>query len=177
MGISRRGLWYVRDLIRSAWSSRNTRGASSVLTSMTAEGLRERPEHRDQKGQHMSATTRIAVPTEGAGGIDAARSAHFGHSSSFTIVTVADGTITDAETLVNPPHTEGGCGMTVKMLADAGVSTAIVVGMGGGPMAAMRACGMTALFDDHSATPRAAVEAYLAGSLASFGSENTCRGH
>ena len=125
----------------------------------------------------MSDTTRIAVPTNGAGGADASRSAHFGHADSFTIVTVEDGAIVGAETLVNPPHSHGGCGLTVKMLADAGVDTAIVVGMGGGPMAAMQSCGMSAMFDDCSATPRTAVEAYLAGELAPFGSDNTCQGH
>lgn len=125
----------------------------------------------------MTDTSRIAIPTEGAGGLEAPRSAHFGHASSFTIVTIEDDTITWAETLANPPHSQGGCGMTVKMLADAGVDTAIVVGMGGGPMAAMQSCGMTAMFDDRSATPRTAVEAYFAGKLVAFDNNNTCRGH
>jgi len=125
----------------------------------------------------MSEPTKIAVPTEGAGGAEAARSAHFGHAASFTIVEILDGSIVGTDTIANPPHTAGGCGMTVKLLADAGVSTAIVVGMGGGPMAAMQSYGMTAMFDDQSATPRAAVEALLAGKLAAFGSDHTCRGH
>jgi predicted Fe-Mo cluster-binding NifX family protein len=125
----------------------------------------------------MSEPTRIAVPTEGEGGADAVRSAHFGHASSFTIVTVEDHTIVGAETLASPPHSHGGCGMTVKMLADAGVSAAIVVGMGGGPMAAMQSHGISAMFDDRSATPRIAVEAYLAGQLVPFGSDDACQGH
>ena len=120
---------------------------------------------------------RIAVPTEGTGGMDAPRSAHFGHAPTFTIVDVSEGAIVSAEPLANPPHSHGGCGMTVAMLADAGVTTAIVVGMGGGPMNAMRSHGMTALHDDRSPTPRTAVEAYLSGSLKPFGDDNTCRGH
>ena len=36
---------------------------------------------------------------------------------------------------------------------------------------------MTAFFDDQSPTPRSAVEAYLAGNLAAFGSSHTCQGH
>jgi predicted Fe-Mo cluster-binding NifX family protein len=67
--------------------------------------------------------------------------------------------------------------MTVAMLANAGVTTAIVVGMGGGPLAAMKANGVSPLFDDRSATPRAAVEALLAGELVAFGEGDTCRGH
>jgi predicted Fe-Mo cluster-binding NifX family protein len=125
----------------------------------------------------MTDSAKIAIPTNGVGGIDAQRSAHFGHADSFTIVDVADGQIVGEQAIVNPPHSHGGCGLTVSMLADAGVGTAIVVGMGGGPLAAMSANGMTPLFDDQSPTPRAAVEAYLAGRLKAFGEDHTCRGH
>ncbi len=111
----------------------------------------------------MADTLRIAVPTNGDGGLDAQRSAHFGHADSFTIVEVADGAIVGDHAMANPPHSHGGCGMTVSMLAEAGVSTAIVVGMGGGPLAAMNAHGMTPFFDDQSPTPRDAVQAVRGG--------------
>ena len=125
----------------------------------------------------MTDTLKIAVPTNGSGGLDGERSAHFGHAESFTIVEVTDGELVGAQVLVNPPHSHGGCGQTVLMLANAGVKTAIVVGMGGGPLSAMQSVGMTPLFDDQSATPRASVEAFLAGSLVEFGANNMCRGH
>ena len=125
----------------------------------------------------MSDSLRIAVPTHGEGGVDAPRSAHFGHADSFTIVDVADGSIVGDGVLENPPHSHGGCGMTVSMLANAGVTAAIVVGMGGGPLAAMQANGMEPLFDSQSPTPRAAVEAYLAGERVPFGGDRTCAGH
>jgi predicted Fe-Mo cluster-binding NifX family protein len=125
----------------------------------------------------MSETIRVAVPTEGSGGLDAVRSAHFGHADSFTLVDVVDGSIVSGRAITNPPHVQGGCAVTVTLLAQAGVSTAIVVGMGGGPLAAMNAHGMTPLYDGVSPTPRAAVEAFLAGSLAGFGSEHQCQRH
>jgi predicted Fe-Mo cluster-binding NifX family protein len=125
----------------------------------------------------MVDTHKVAVPTNGAGGLDATRSEHFGHADSFTVVDVMDGEITGASVLANPPHSHGGCGMTVVMLANAGVKTAIVAGMGGGPLAAMKANGVIPLFDGRSATPRAAVEAFLRGELGAFGEDNTCRGH
>lgn len=125
----------------------------------------------------MSDHLRIAVPTSGQGGLDAPRSAHFGHADSFTIVDVVDGAVVGAESLANPPHSHGGCGMTVAMLAQAGVDAAIVVGMGGGPLSAMGAHGMSALHDGASPTPRDAVEAYLAGQLEPFGSNHQCQGH
>jgi predicted Fe-Mo cluster-binding NifX family protein len=125
----------------------------------------------------MSERIRLAIPTNGAGGLDAARSAHFGHADSFTLVDVAGGQILGGEALANPPHEHGGCGATVMLLSQAGVSAAIVVGMGGGPLSAMQANGMVALFDDQSPTPRAAVDAYLSGGLPAFGGDHVCRGH
>ena len=125
----------------------------------------------------MNTRATIAIPTTGAGGLDSQRSAHFGHADSFTVVDVADGVVTAERTLVNPPHEHGGCGMTVAMLAQAGVDTAIVVGMGRGPLNAMAAHSITPLFDDVSPTPRDAVEAYLAGRIVPFGGNHSCQGH
>ena len=124
----------------------------------------------------MSTRTTIAIPTNGAGGLDAQRSAHFGHAESFTVVEVVDGVVVGEHALVNPPHEHGGCGMTVAMLAQAGVDTAIVVGMGRGPLAAMGAHNITPLFDDESPTPRDAVDAYLAGRSVPFGSRSQLPG-
>lgn len=125
----------------------------------------------------MSQTVRIAVPTEGAGGLDAPRSAHFGHSPSFTVVDVVDGEVVGSSTLVNPPHSQGGCGQTVQLLGDNGVAVAIVVGMGRGPLSMMQSAGILPLFDGDSPTPMAAVAAYLAGGLAPFGGDHVCAGH
>lgn len=125
----------------------------------------------------MNERIRIAVPTEAEGGIDAARSAHFGHAGSFTIVDVQGGVLSPAGVVSNPPHEHGGCGATVGLLAQHGVQVAIVVGMGGGPRAAMASHGIQALFDDRSATPRQAVEAYVAGGLSPFGADHQCAGH
>lgn len=125
----------------------------------------------------MSTRVRIAIPTAGEGGLDAGRSAHFGRADSFTIVDVEDGAIVASETLANPPHEHGGCGAIVARLAESGVRVAIVVGMGGGPRAAMAASGIEALHDPESPTPRAAAEAYVAGTLESFGGTHVCGGH
>lgn len=125
----------------------------------------------------MSTTIRIAVPTEGAGGADAPRSAHFGRSESFTIVDVADGAIVAVEALANGPHEHGACGTIVDRLAAEGVGAVIAGGMGGGPRAGFAAAGIPVYFDSESASPRAAVTAYLAGALGSFGAEHQCTGH
>ena len=125
----------------------------------------------------MANAYRIAIPSSGAGGLDAQRSSHFGHADCFTVIDVADGEVVGTEVVVNPPHEHGGCGRTVAMLAAGGVDTAIVVGMGGGPLAAMTASGITPLFDGESPTPLAAVQAFLAGNRTDFSADSTCRGH
>jgi predicted Fe-Mo cluster-binding NifX family protein len=125
----------------------------------------------------MPEVIRVAIPSNGAGGMDAPRSAHFGHAESFTIIDISDGAIVGDASLVSPPHTQGSCGQTVARLAEQGVSVAIVVGMGGGPLSAMNRLGIAAYHDGQSPTPRTAVEAYLGGGLAAFGGSDACAGH
>lgn len=120
---------------------------------------------------------RVAVPTEGAGGIDAPRSAHFGHADSFTLVDVETGAPVEAGVVENPPHEHGGCAMTVDLLARHGVDAAIVVGIGPGPLAAMARHGINALFDGTSPTPREAAKAYIEGRLSGLDDDHVCRGH
>ncbi len=51
---------------------------------------------------------RIAVPSEGAGGLDGQRSGHFGHCPNFTLVDVEDGTISNVTVVPNVEHVQGG---------------------------------------------------------------------
>jgi predicted Fe-Mo cluster-binding NifX family protein len=125
----------------------------------------------------MTSRIRIAVPTEGVGGIDAPRSGHFGRAGSFTLVDVEDGAMVSSGTILNPPHEHGGCGLIVGTLADLGVGAVIVAGMGGGPRSAMASRGIDALHDVASLTPRQSVESYLSGSLRPFGADDRCGGH
>ncbi|MFA5844134.1 MAG: NifB/NifX family molybdenum-iron cluster-binding protein [Coriobacteriia bacterium] len=125
----------------------------------------------------MTDTLRIAVPTEGEGGADAPRSAHFGHSGSFTLVDVADGAIVSVSVLENGPHDHGACGSIVDRLAAVGVGAVIAGGMGGGPRAGFAAAGIPVFFDADAPTPGAAVTAYLGGTQETFGDDHQCRGH
>jgi predicted Fe-Mo cluster-binding NifX family protein/uncharacterized protein (DUF302 family) len=120
---------------------------------------------------------RIAVPTEGEGGLDVERSGHFGHAASFTLVDTLDGGIADVSVLENGPHAHGACGSIVHRLAEAGVDTVIAAGMGGGPRAGFAAAGIPVFFDADTPTPRTAVEAFLSGARETFGDEHACRGH
>jgi predicted Fe-Mo cluster-binding NifX family protein len=78
----------------------------------------------------MTERIRIVVPTEGAGGIDSPRSAHFGRAGSFTLVDVVDGEISSAGAVMNPSRDQGGCAATVATLAEIGAAGSVSSSMG-----------------------------------------------
>jgi predicted Fe-Mo cluster-binding NifX family protein len=53
-------------------------------------------------------TVRIAIPSEGQGGLDGQRAGHFGHCDVFTLIDVEDGEIKDVSVLANKEHVQGG---------------------------------------------------------------------
>jgi len=63
------------------------------------------------------ARVRIAIPSEGEGGLDGMRSGHFGHCDVFTFVDLEDGIIKEVSTIPNVDHTQGGCMVPVSLLA------------------------------------------------------------
>ena len=69
------------------------------------------------------ATVRIAVPSEGNGGLDGLRAGHFGHCDVFTLVDVEDGAIKEVSILENKEHVQGGCMVPVNLLAEAKVNS------------------------------------------------------
>lgn len=119
-------------------------------------------------------TVRIAVPSEAPGGLDAARSGHFGRCECFTLVDLADGQIGDVHVLGNAPHTEGGCMSPVLMLAENQVDAIVVDGIGGRPLMGFHQVGI-AVHAGVGSDVRSAVDGYLAGSLPPVGFESTCQ--
>jgi len=51
---------------------------------------------------------RIAVPSQGAGGLEGLRSGHFGHCPAFTLVDVENGAISNVTVVPNQEHVQGG---------------------------------------------------------------------
>lgn len=125
----------------------------------------------------MSDTIRVAVPVESGEGLEAVRSAHFGHAGAFALVDVADGAATGVTMLPNPPHSHGGCGMTVNLLADNGVTAVSAVGMGRGPLSGLLSAGIEVHHDPESTTVGEAVTALLEGRTHAFGGDHVCQGH
>jgi predicted Fe-Mo cluster-binding NifX family protein len=77
---------------------------------------------------------RLAVPSETTGGLDAARSGHFGRSPSFTLIDLIDGEIAGVDFVENAPHRHGGCMSPVLTLGTNMVDAVIVAGIGHRPL-------------------------------------------
>ena len=59
---------------------------------------------------------RLAVPSDGEGGIDGVRAGHFGHCDVFTCFDIEDGKIGNIAIVANKEHVQGGCMVPVKIL-------------------------------------------------------------
>ena len=118
--------------------------------------------------------TRIAVPSESPGGLDARRSGHFGRCECFTMVDVVDGQIGEVEVLHNAPHGEGGCLAPVLVLAEHNVDAIVVDGIGGRPLLGFNQVGI-AVHAGAGADVQTAVCAYIRGDLPAVGIDGTCR--
>jgi len=127
----------------------------------------------------MSEKILVAVPSVTPGGLDADRSAHFGHADGFTVVTVEDGTAVAQQFLGNEAHAAGGCLSPVALLAGAGVQAVVVGGIGGRPLAGLLDAGIAVHQDGASATVGEAIAAFVNGETMVFdpGTSCGCGGH
>jgi predicted Fe-Mo cluster-binding NifX family protein len=128
-------------------------------------------------GSHSSKLQRVAVPTERTGGLDAPRSDHFGHAAAFVIADVMNDAIGDVTSVANPPHAQGGCMMTVNLLAAHGVTAVVAGGMGRGPLTGLARAGIHIYYSDDTPTAGDAIQALADGQLEAFGVDHTCQGH
>ncbi|ABW66388.1 NifB/NifX family molybdenum-iron cluster-binding protein [Desulfosudis oleivorans] len=119
---------------------------------------------------------RIAVPSNGAGGLDGTRSGHFGHCDVFTLVDVKDGQIAQVSTISNQEHVQGGCMVPVNLLAEHRVNALVVGGIGMRPLAGFRQVGIDVYHDDQRPEIRPVVEDLIAGKLLQIRDDQVCGG-
>jgi len=119
---------------------------------------------------------RIAVPSNGAGGLDGMRSGHFGHCDVFTLVDVKDGQIAQVSTISNQEHVQGGCMVPVNLLAEHKVNALVVGGIGMRPLAGFRQVGIDVYHDDQRPEIRPVVEDLIAGKLLQIRDDQVCGG-
>ena len=117
---------------------------------------------------------RVAVPSELPGGLDAARSGHFGRCACFTLVDLEDGQVAGVQVVVNAPHTDGGCMTPVLALAEHNVDAIVVDGIGGRPLMGFNQVGIT-VHAGQGADVESAVQAFADGGLPVVGLEGACQ--
>ncbi|MCP3890311.1 MAG: dinitrogenase iron-molybdenum cofactor biosynthesis protein [Desulfobulbaceae bacterium] len=122
------------------------------------------------------ATVRIAVPSEGQGGLDGLRAGHFGHCDVFTLVDVEDGAIKDVSVLANKEHVQGGCMVPVQLLADNKVQSLIVGGIGMRPLMGFNQVGIDVYYDGERRDIRPVVEDMIAAKLPKIAENQVCGG-
>ena len=122
-----------------------------------------------------STKTRVAIPSETPGGLNALRAGHFGRCECFTLVDITDGRVMDVEVVVNPPHTQGGCLGPVGLLKDYGVNALVVHGIGVRPLMGFRDSGIDVYLGDGELVGQAA-DAFARGLLSPVCDEDTCGG-
>jgi predicted Fe-Mo cluster-binding NifX family protein len=117
---------------------------------------------------------RLAVPSDMPGGLDAARSGHFGRSPSFTIVDVVDDVVVNTFAVPNPPHHKGDhCLAQVLTLGENFVDVVIVAGIGRKPLLACLQAGMRVFAGEDRPTVRAVVQAFVDAELVPVGNDAT----
>ncbi|MBU0465477.1 MAG: NifB/NifX family molybdenum-iron cluster-binding protein [Proteobacteria bacterium] len=119
---------------------------------------------------------RIAIPSNGQGGLDGTRAGHFGHCDVFTFVDVEDSHIKQVTILQNQEHVQGGCMVPVNLLADNKVTALVVGGIGMRPLMGFRQVGIDVYHDAEREDIRPVVEDLIAGKLFEIKNDQVCGG-
>ena len=119
---------------------------------------------------------RIAVPSNGNGGLDATRSGHFGHCDVFTVIDVENGEIKKVSTIQNQEHVQGGCMVPVNLLASHNVKALVVGGIGMRPLMGFKQAGIDVYHDAQQPEIKPVVEDLIAGKLHLISDDQVCGG-
>ncbi len=119
---------------------------------------------------------RIAVPSNGEGGLEGTRSGHFGHCDVFTLIDVKDGKIKEVSTIQNQEHSQGGCMVPVNLLGSHKVDALIVGGIGMRPLMGFKNVGIDVFHDDQRSDIKPVVEDMIAGKLIAIRNDQVCGG-
>ena len=119
---------------------------------------------------------RIAVPSNGSGGLDGMRAGHFGHCDVFTCIDVENGEIKDVSIVQNEEHVQGGCMVPVNLLASHNVDALVVGGIGMRPLMGFRQAGIDVYHDSERPEIKPVVEDLIAGKLPEIRNDQVCGG-
>lgn len=119
---------------------------------------------------------RIAIPSNGEGGLEGTRAGHFGHCDVFTLVDVEEGEIKDVSILKNQEHVQGGCMVPVNLLSENRVSALVVGGIGMRPLMGFRQVGIDVYHDDQRPEIKPVVMDLIDGRLNEISNDQVCGG-
>lgn len=119
---------------------------------------------------------RIAIPSNGDGGLDGIRSGHFGHCDVFTFIDVENGMINSVSTIRNNGHVQGGCMVPVNLLAQHKVNALIVGGIGMRPLMGFRQVGIEVYHEAERVEIKPVVKDLIEGRLQEIRNDQVCGG-
>ncbi len=119
---------------------------------------------------------RIAIPSNGQGGLNGTRAGHFGHCDVFTLVDVENGEIKEVSILQNQEHVQGGCMVPVNLLSENRVSALVVGGIGMRPLMGFRQVGIDVYHDAQRLEIEPVVMDLIAGNLPEISNDQVCGG-
>jgi predicted Fe-Mo cluster-binding NifX family protein len=119
---------------------------------------------------------RIAIPSNGEGGLTGTRAGHFGHCDVFTFVDVENGEIKAVTTLANQEHAQGGCMVPVNLLSENRVNALVVGGIGMRPLMGFRQVGIDVFHDDQRTDIEPVVMDLIQGKLTEITNDQVCGG-
>ncbi len=119
---------------------------------------------------------RIAVPSNGKGGLDGSRAGHFGHCDVFTVIDVKDGKIEDVSIIQNQEHVQGGCMVPVNLLAQNNVNALIVGGIGMRPLLGFNQAGIDVYYEAERQEIKPVVEDLVSNKLSIIQNDQVCGG-
>ncbi len=119
---------------------------------------------------------RIAIPSNGGGGLNGTRSEHFGHCAVFTLIDVEKGTVKKEIILNNEDHGHGGCMVPVNLLANNDVNAIIVAGIGRRPLTGFNNVGIDVFIDTQDSSINTVVDKLINDKLEKISKEEACSG-
>ena len=119
---------------------------------------------------------RIAIPSNGRGGLNSTRSGHFGHCDVFTLIDIENGNIKTEATISNQEHAHGGCMVPVNLLAGQNVDALIVGGIGRRPLEGFAQVGIDVFVDSVNPIVKTVVEHLIANKLKKISPDQVCGG-
>jgi predicted Fe-Mo cluster-binding NifX family protein len=117
--------------------------------------------------------SRLCIPTEGSGGLDARIGEHFGRVPTYTLYNSETG---EVEVVDNTSEHAGGSGLPGEILAGMGIDVLLCSGLGRRAIGILSENGIE-VFTGVSGTAREAIESWKGRSLTPASDKDACQKH